>query len=184
MEASNYNEDASIGLSAEAGLYVEGGSGVRKSLGSSSGAAGGRKGGAGGGSGGGGVKRAAPCGPWVRANRLRCLPEVLSVELGAPSGEAGRPMAECVGLPTLTDARAAAASLATQAGAASSSALAAADNAVRFIAASALVPARYPARRFCAVCGAPGRYPFPGGVEYVCSVSCRGQFLETAHQRR
>ena len=175
LEASNYNEDAAIGLQLEAGMYVEGGAGA----GARRGAGGGKRGGGGsggGGGGGGGASLKRP-GPWVRANRLRRLPEVLCVELGALTGEGGRPVAECPGLPSLAEARAAAAALAHGSQAAPAAALAA-DCAVRFIAASAL-PAVYPARRFCAVCGAPGRYSFPGGMEYVCSLPCKSQYTET-----
>ena len=190
LEGSNHQEDASIGLQLDAGLYVEGGGsrgGGRKSLGGGAGKKGGGSGASGSGASGGAPRRS---GPWVRPNRLRRLPEVLCVELGAVTGEGGRPVAECLGMPTLEHARAAlgalasggAAAAASSAGtgsAGASAALGAGEAALRFLAASALLPARYPARRFCAVCGAPGRYALPGGVEHVCSLPCKSSYLET-----
>jgi len=49
---------------------------------------------------------------------------------------------------------------------------AALESAAKFIAASHN-PSGFPARHFCVVCGAFGRYAYPGSLDYICSIKCK-----------
>ena len=212
FQNSNYNDDGSLGLFTDPGLYidVEGGgpSGGRRTLSGSTAAptgGGGRRKGGGGGhftsattttttssssssSSSSGMKRGQAVQsqpPWVRVNRIRRLPEALLVDLGAAPGEDGRPMTELVTMPTLAFATSVVATLkgsvssgsgsgssSSSSGGSGSAALVQAESVVKFLAAASTLP-RYPPRHFCVVCGSPGRYPFPGSLEYICSIKCK-----------
>jgi hypothetical protein len=231
LEQSNFGDDGGAGLLSEEGLYAEGEGALSARLARSGGGGGGKraashKAGAsllaaaaaaagGGGGGSAGLKRgasgpapsaggaAAPAPPWARPNKLRRLPEVLAVGLGAAtegSGDGARPLAPVAGLPHASAALralAAAREAATVAGSGGgggapaapsgppadpAAALVSAEGAARFLAVAA-PPSAYPPRRFCAACGAAARYSVAaggGGCAHVCSLACRNSLKDAA----